>query len=462
MSKYSQWVLVVLLLALTICSCSNEENIIDGDMDSDSEIETLPDGDIEEEATPGCEEKGCQDGLYCDLDDGVCKVCVENSDCGLPDVVTGVYPVCRNSKCADVVCPAVVDVPVPDDGFNLPLEPLQPVFVEKFMIVDNTKVFPIGFQGLHTDLYGEAKTAGANLLVSTRKCCKDALDLQYQIENVLYKAKHLNMFAAIFAIWPYADYEITQQTIDAMTDRGNLESTLFWIASDRAIANSMIDDVEPIATEILDYSSKKPIAIFEDTGYATGNYPDTIGIHIVDLDVASGEAGKEIERVQTNLQEKPVWARIKIADYSEAKLKAVAVHAIAYGAKGIIIEIADEDNNKPDGWEKAKTVSRYLRDRTNIWLESADDNLVQELNTDKSKSFTVNMDGKGAISYLVNPSDEKQTITLKFTSLQLPFCMGFEGENAYLQITSKDELEIKLNPNEIKALHTSEAAYTGD
>lgn len=458
--------LVILgVLSLFLTSCSGEENPSDGDSDIEHEMEEeiVTDGDSDEQEIQDCEEKQCSEGRYCDPADGLCKVCVEDSDCGLPDVITGVYPVCRDSKCDEVVCPAVVEVTAPEDGFEIPTTPATPVFLDKYIVVNDKKLFPIGFQGLNPELFSEAKDAGAILVVSNRICCANNLDLEYQKQQVLKKAQSNDLLASVIAVWPWEDYDAYQMEVtNAMKDRYNITSTLFWVVSDGASSNDKLDDVQNVTDVILDYPHEKPMAIFETSGYLPAEYPDEIMIHVVDLDIESQNAGQEIFRLQSAMPQKSIWARLDIENYSEQQLKAAALHAISHGARGIIININDEENTQPEYWDKAKNVSRYLRDRTELWLEGNSNKMVEVISSDKARSYNAIYNGKVSISYLVNPSNQKQSINLGFKNEEFPFCTGFEDSNTFLQITNKQQLEVELEPYEIRVLYMSEAAYTGD
>lgn len=462
---------LLLLLALTawLCSCTASEDPgtgTDGDQDDDPfeygdpiEMEFESEGEAS-----GCDADSCVNGMYCDQNDGLCKNCTENSHCGKPDPISGITPVCRDGRCQDLVCGSVITVDAPADGANLPVTPPSVIFREDgIMVTDNRAIFPIGIQNLHPDLFDEANTAGANLVISSSNCCDIQQDREYQEQTFLLGLKSADLFGSVRAASPCGDYAqmVPLSLMTSITARSNITSLLFWLAADRP-RDCDSSTVAEIAAKVRTVTDDKLVAVAEDWGFSVASYVDTADFFLVSLDPASTAPGAEVRRVSSAAQ-KPVWARLSALSLDSDALIGKALHAIAAGATGIVFELPDETDDEPAAWSAIKTATRMLRDRTAIWLSpSASDRVELESSSPDLGLHAVIYENKVLIVTVVNGSDSRQTGILVLSPDLLPFCLGEEGKDSLLHLTRETEMNLDLAPGEWRVFQVTEAAQPGD
>lgn len=483
---------LIFISGLLLCmSCSSAKSgggpnqpLADGDPEDDS-WETEEELDL-------CRNVNCASWQYCDPIDGLCKTktCDADRDCGVFNPLTGITPICRDGKCEEVFCNEIINFDMPPYGVDLPSSgyPKTTLIEDRKIIFDNKQIFIIGAQGIHPDLFEDARLSGFNLAVTNVNCCQTQEDLDYQIEEFLDEAQKNDIFGAVRAIWPPEQIEGDLQTIvqlqENIRDRYNMVALLFWIGSDRA--DAIYEDTIPSLYEfVMETNDSKPFAIGGDKGYdptdpsqadpqnADPSQPDDVlFIATLDADASIDPApGDEIQRVRRSVADSqtvfqnplPVLARIPVADHSSERLVTVSLHSLASGADGVIFEFGPEDSASPQNWEAAQSAARFLHTYSNLWMNPVDPTTIR-LNADTTevKLFSVRHHYKHTVAFLVNASNTAKTVTLQFITESLPYCRADTDTETYLTIERETELEVVLEPGEYKQFQVSEAGAPGE
>jgi len=461
---------LILTTLIIGCSSSSTPEIPSTDGDSDLIVDgdnTPLDGDEDEsdleDIGPGCLQRECLPGLYCDTNDRRCKNCTEDHQCGDPNPVERTFPVCVEGLCTTYTCGGIVDPPVPANGVELTTSLVFADFnAEGEMIIDSKEVFPIGVQNLHKNLYQEAHDSGANLLLSGAGCCMVSDDEQ---QTFLADALHYHMYGSVHALWPYDKIDIMDEAVigNSITARYNIISMLFWLGGDRAQEVGEVNQVAAIKDRIHRVSNKKPFAIAEDSGFDVSAYDGIADFFIVSLDPQSLAPGSEISRVRNANSSRPVWARLWPDKMSEAKMKAAAVQAMSVGATGIVFEMLDESDKSPEEWGSVKATTRYLRNLTNVLMAEKQPSIVEIEPANSVVRYMVSeFDSKTYFAFFVNASDENQKITVTIRdSLAKPYCRGVMGEDTVLHLTKDATFDLDLAPNSILIYQLSVPGETG-
>ncbi len=462
-------ILCLFLFLLIMIGCSSSgDDAADGDRESETGNEEGGDrdsGDQDEETEDGCSPGDCGDGLVCDLQDGRCKRCTTDLDCGDPDPITGITPSCLDGRCEDLVCGSRANISAPSDGADLPSSPLQPTFdATGRLSVNNTPIFPIGIQPIDPSRFEEAKAAGVNLVLSNHNCCENTTELNYHMQTFLPQAQAVDLFAAVRAFWPPQQINTGNRLtlLQSIVDRGNRVPLLFWIGADRAISSGWADDIPAVWTFGENQFPPKPFAIMEDSQQQDDQLDQIAQLYIATLDPSQSEAALEVSVARNRLGDTPVWVRIPISGLSSQRLKALAIHAIAFGATGIIFDAGEMDLSHKDTWETLTEATRYLRDRTPLWLANRDDNAagLAEAPVDVTL-LSVRYENKTVITFIVNSGNSDETLTVSLASEQLPFCLSEDSEDTSLRLTREQSFTINLEPNGIAEIHSAQASPAG-
>ncbi len=470
---------LILLFAwmLLAYGCGSDTDNTPGDSDSltpadqDSDVIWPPDGDTDDDTDQaGCEQLGCDNGRYCDPQDGLCKVCTEDRQCGDPDPLTGITPLCLDGVCKDLVCSGVIEPVAPEDGASLPVDPLAPSFNSQGILsVENRLVFPIGVQGIHPDKYEQVKGWGANLVISNRDCCLDVRDYNYQLDTVLGDlagAGEADLFAAVRPIWPPDSLNHPDQLwlMKSVRNRNNRVPLLFWMGADRPEAAGFTSNVDELADFVRDSTTThKPFAVAEDPGFAVEAVESSADLLIATIDPTSVAPGAEIARVRVKT-DKPIWARIPAAGLSAQRLYALAIHCLAAQVTGLIFEVDNEDSASaiPDA-AALQSAIRKLRDRTSYWLSQPVSGQVDvSPQSPEIGLHVIHYEGKVWLATLVNTGTTEKTLTVTLQTEKLPYCYGVEEEDQLLHLNKVKEQEIILPANGVQVLQFSEAASPGE
>jgi hypothetical protein len=461
------------LIALIVGGCASQNETQDGDLDGDAsesdsdgdflDGDTLPDGDSDAEEPFNCLISGCDSGYYCDDFDGKCKGCAEDIHCGNPNPVTGVVPVCRNGRCIEVVCGAIQTLDRPADGIDLGSNPQSAAMnPDGTIVVNNRVIFPLGVMAIHPDLLADARDAGANMVISSRGCCKNALDADYQLNTFLPETRKAQLYAAMLAQSPLSEYaENSQQLLmESIRDRSNQVPLLAWFAGDRASQSGQTTTAITVYEDIHSITDSKPVGFGEHWSFDPLAYSQVDGFFMVSMNPDSVAPGSELLRYKS----KPYWARIETSEFDAADYLLAAIHALANGAGGLVFELESEDNKRlPEDWQALSQAIRFLKDRSELWLSERESSAVRMSSPTAEVAMTaVYYQNKTLFIFIANAALENRTVSLTLAPANLPFCLGIEGEDQALHITHKTEFDVTLAARELKIYQVSEALPPGD
>lgn len=464
------FLLLALLLAATACASGSDTPDGDGDTpvngdweDGDIDGDRV-DGDLDEtDDTPNCFVSGCDEGFYCDEYDGTCKGCTTDLHCGHPDPVSGIVPVCRNGRCLDVACGTVLALPSPPDGVSLGIDPLTSLIgADGQLAVGGKPVFPVGVSGLNPEHFDRVRQAGGNLVVSTRDCCTDATDLDYQLNTFLPQAKRSDLYAALYAVSPVNEFEANDpfMLLESFRNRANHPALMAWLSGEGASGGEDMADALAIHDEIRSIVTSKVVGFGENWDANLNAYEDKGAFFLVSANPASTSPGTDLAR----LARKPVWARINTADFPATDYLPVALHTIAHGAKGLVFAVNAEANlSLPGDWSAVAEAMRYIRDRTLLWLLPRETNAVRVTEAPPEvASLAVHYEGKIVFVFLVNAATQARDVSLRVNPANFPYCMGVEQEERVLHMTRDQDITLSLPPRSIKVLQITEALPPGE
>ncbi len=488
-------ILLVVLLVYCLWGCGADEGSQDGDsdkIDGDEDFDAWWEQDTDGDAFIPCQPGGCDGGRICNTETGLCEDCIKDIDCGLPDPETGITPVCLEGVCTDLICRAITEVQEVPLGAQLPVTQLEPVIdSDKNLVVEGNQVFPIGISGLSESpeaYLSEAKDNGFNLVLHEGGCCSVTGELDSQKSFLESVHNPVDLFAAVRAIWPPEQIEGDNQVglRDSIIERSNSSALLMWMIDNPSFENKL-DWIGPLYDYIKKVDSGHLVALADHSGVDYSAYFDKSDVIIHTLEFpASGEdftyIASKIEELSSNPAAPPVWARIPLVPQSAIDclesgncdgeqgtppsledIKLASYTALAAGAKGLIFwayKLGDYSIGY-DGWRDIKSFASQLHKRTLLWLSPDEDDMVTlEQNGNAVKLLTKDY-SKTFIAYLINTSNQSQSVKLKVKPEKAPYCLGLEGEDQLMHLERELEVDIELAAFEIKVYQVSESSEPG-
>lgn len=452
--------------ALVGCGGSSSEHA-DGDSgEAIGEEEAEPEAEAEEEAetSPACVLKPCRDGLYCDQNDGLCKACTEDAQCGAADPTNGIEPLCRAGRCEKVTCGALFAPTVPEFGVGLGSGTLRPGFDEYGRIVPQSNaVFVVGAVGLNAQRYPDAAAAGFNLVVSSSACCANQDEFTYHLDTVLGAAKRADLYAGVFAAWPQSSFPEPPTTLwlTWLSDRSQSAAHLLWIGGSYGAGETPDTSFAAKLRKLLkdDLGDTKPLAYLLGTGTDATAIAPQADLLMATLDENAAIPSAEVARMKNQAPDKPLWVRLLLSQQSSEQLTLLSYAAILSGAGGVLFDFADESNPAPKAFSAAKKTAEKLHANSALWLSPRSPGYLTVQNA-PSTLLAVHylVSNKIHVSYLLNLSSTATRVSLLATPTQTPYCRAIIGSETKLSLTRETSFSLDLPPTSLTQLQLTEAS----